>query len=116
MSGLGHNNPPGDYSIGSEKLPGLSKLIEECGEVMQVAGKFIGSGGEEEHWDGTNLRFRLEKELADLRAAIDFVIDHNRLDRQGVIDPIYDNKRKMFERWHAKGVEDTRRAKGRSRT
>ena len=97
------NNPPGDYSIGSPVLPGLSKLIEECGEVIQVAGKFIGSGGEENHWDGTNLRYRLEIELADLRAAIDFVIDHNGLDRSGVIDPVYENKRSQFERWHDQG-------------
>ena len=94
------NNPPGDYSIGSPVLPGLSKLIEECGEVVQVCGKFIGSGGKEDHWDGTNLRLRLEKELADLLAAIDFVIEQNGLDRNGVITPIYENKRSMFDRWH----------------
>jgi hypothetical protein len=63
----------GDFSIGSEVWPGLSKLIEECGELLQVAGKLMGTAGEVDHWDGTNLRDRLMDEIADVRAAIKFV-------------------------------------------
>jgi NTP pyrophosphatase (non-canonical NTP hydrolase) len=66
------NETPGPYSIGSHHWPGLSKLIEECGEVMQVAGKLIGSGGDPMHWDGTDLRERLLDELSDLQAALRF--------------------------------------------
>lgn len=29
-----------DYAIGSKKWPGLTKLIEEAGEVLQVVGKY----------------------------------------------------------------------------
>jgi hypothetical protein len=32
-----------DFSIGGKKWPGLSKLIEECGEVMQIAGNRVSS-------------------------------------------------------------------------
>lgn len=38
---------PGDgsFSLGSRTWPGLSKLVEECGEVLQIAGKIMGTGG-----------------------------------------------------------------------
>lgn len=39
-AGLPHES--GDFSIGGTLWPGLSKLIEECGEVLQVGGKLIG--------------------------------------------------------------------------
>lgn len=29
------------FSIGSKRWPGISKLIEECGEVLQIAGKLM---------------------------------------------------------------------------
>jgi NTP pyrophosphatase (non-canonical NTP hydrolase) len=64
------------FSIGSDIWPGLSKLIEECGEVTQVVGKIIGAHPNVDHWDGTNLRERLQEELADLSAAICFVKLH----------------------------------------
>lgn len=65
------------YNIGSDHCPGLSKLIEECGECLQVAGKIIGFGGFGEHWDGSNLQERLMEEMADLEAAIMFVKARN---------------------------------------
>lgn len=45
---------PGDgsFSLGSRTWPGLSKLVEECGEVLQIAGKIMGTGGTVQHWDG----------------------------------------------------------------
>lgn len=68
------------FYIGAEQWNGLSKLIEECGEVQQVGGKLLGSDGAIEHWDGTNLKHRLEEEIADLTAAIQFFIAANGLD------------------------------------
>lgn len=65
------------YSIGSSTFPGLGKLIEEAGEVLQVAGKFIGAGGDVAHWDGTNLRDRMIEELGDLGAAMNFFVHQN---------------------------------------
>lgn len=70
----------GPYSIGSDTWAGLSKLIEEMGEVGQVVGKLIATGGAVEHWDGTNLRHRLSEETADLAAAIEFMAMVNGLD------------------------------------
>ena len=55
----------GPYSIGSDHWPGLSKVIEECGEVIQAAGKIIAANGDGQHWDGSDLRQRLEDEIAD---------------------------------------------------
>lgn len=66
--------PAGPFSIGSALWPGISKLVEEAGEVTQVCGKLIGSGGDINHWDGTNLKERLEDEIGDLIAACMFVI------------------------------------------
>jgi NTP pyrophosphatase (non-canonical NTP hydrolase) len=91
----------GKFAIGSRTWPGLSKLVEECGEVLQVAGKIIATGGEPDHWDGTTLRQRLVDELGDLSAAIGFVVDQNLddLDRHQV-EIRRDQKRRLFEDWH----------------
>ena len=60
---------------------GLAKLIEECGEVIQVGGKVLQVGSiDAEHWSGV-LRTMMEDELADLQAAIEFVIEINRLNK-----------------------------------
>ncbi len=92
------DKPAGPYSIGHDNWNGLSKLIEEAGETIQVAGKLVGSSGEESHWDGTNLRVRLEDELADLMAACQFVILRNRLDQDRIAKRSA-NKRELFHRW-----------------
>lgn len=87
------------FAIGSSVWPGLSKLIEECGEVTQVAGKLIATGGEAAHWDGTDLRERLQNELGDLRAAIAFVVNHCGLDRDAYLQRA-EEKLKLFAAWH----------------
>lgn len=89
----------GDFSIGSQFWPGISKLIEECGEVIQVAGKLIGARGVPEHWDGTDLHARMTEELADLLAAISFVIAENELDAAS-INRRWEEKKERFYRWH----------------
>lgn len=92
----------GPYSIGGDRWQGLSKLIEEAGEVIQVGGKIIGINGEEEHWDGTNLRERMQDELADLLAAVRFFIQHNEFD-QSKIDARVEHKFGLFQEWKKKG-------------
>src|ERR1700722_7934464 len=72
------------FAIGSKVWPGLSKLIEECGEVVQVCGKLLGTGGASAHWDGSDLRERLTEEIADVLAAARFVILHNGLDEAAI--------------------------------
>ncbi len=87
------------FFIGAQKWAGLSKLIEEAGEVVQVCGKLIANSGRAEHWDGTNLKTRLESELGDLLAAIDFVQMHARLSA-AAIQTRRDEKFELFQKWH----------------
>jgi NTP pyrophosphatase (non-canonical NTP hydrolase) len=89
----------GPYSIGSDCWPGLAKLGEECSEAGQVVGKIIAAGGESVHWDGSDLRHRLQEEIADVLAAAEFLTAVNGLDRQAIADR-YASKITTFHRWH----------------
>jgi len=93
---------PKMFAIGSGQWPGLSKITEEAGEVQQVIGKLLGTGGEEEHWDGTNLRTRLTEEVGDVLAACDFVVMLNKLD----VAKRREEKLKLFLKWHAESITD----------
>lgn len=62
--------PP--LSIGADVWPGLAKLSEECGELIQVIGK-ISAFPDSPHPDGTDLVKRLQEELADVVAAVEYV-------------------------------------------
>jgi NTP pyrophosphatase (non-canonical NTP hydrolase) len=92
-----------DFSIGGRRWPGISKLIEECGEVQQVCGKLLATGGDPAHWEGTDLRVRLAEEIADLMAAIMFVVGANQLP-----DPSEraERKRELFWKWHREQLAD----------
>ncbi len=96
---LNEQTGSGDFSIGSGVWPGISKLTEEAGEVLQVCGKLIGTGGDVHHWDGSNLKARLEDEMADVMAACEFVASRNDLDA-GRISRRVDEKIALFNRWH----------------
>ena len=89
----------GEFSIGGDLWPGLSKLIEEAGEVQQVCGKIIGARGHPHHWDGTNLRDRLMSEMGDLLAAIHFAADANYLE-WSTIYACSTEKLALFHKWH----------------
>lgn len=93
----------GPYAFGSRHIPGLSKLIEENGEVGQVAGKIMGLGHMGDHWDGTNLKARLEDELADLQAAIEVFARLNALNHVRMYERAC-AKRDLFLKWHADGL------------
>ena len=88
----------GDFSIGSDIWPGISKLIEEAGETLQICGKLMATAGREEHWDKTNLRERLVEELGDLSAAITFVVNVNGMEEDVVKRG--QAKLAMFYAWH----------------
>lgn len=92
-------SPAPPFSIGSDVLPGLSKLIEEAGEVIQVAGKIIAMGEMGEHFDGSNLKVRLENELGDLIAAIEFTKEVNYLDWPRIQERSF-MKIRRFRSWH----------------
>lgn len=93
----------GSFSIGSEVWPGVSKLIEEMGELTQVLGKLIATHGAAEHWDGTDLGDRLYDEVGDVLAAVAFFGSANRLD-QGRIKERVDRKLEAFADWHLAGT------------
>ena len=89
------------FFIGADEWPGISKLIEETGEVLQICGKLIAADGDvsKPHWDGQNLRESLENELADLIAALHFVanncpLDSNKITRRA------EAKIALFAKWH----------------
>lgn len=108
------------YAIGSDHFPGLSKLVEENGEVGdahadfllaksvgrvgQVAGKIMGLGHMGEHWDGSVLKTRIEDELADLVAAAIFFAENNGLDTDRMAERQAE-KLSTFRRWHGAHVD-----------
>jgi NTP pyrophosphatase (non-canonical NTP hydrolase) len=96
----GPTAPAGPYSIGSTTWPGLSKVVEEAGELLQVAGKLVATGGERRHWDGGDLKARLEEELADLAAAMEFFADVNGLDAVTIQTRMVEKRKRFFE-WHS---------------
>lgn len=91
-------HPVEHYSIGSDVWSGLSKLVEGCGETMQVAGKLMGTGGQLEHWDGSHLGDQLHEELGDLLGAIRFFVEVNDLDVDR-IEVRRVRKLALFYRW-----------------
>lgn len=91
---------PSLFFIGADKWSGISKLIEEAGEVLQVAGKLIGVQGEAKHWDRGDLYLRVAEELGDLTAAIDFVLDHAPVQLRAIVIARREEKYKLFTKWH----------------
>ena len=70
---------------------GLVKLSEEAAEVTQVAQKLVAYPELEfddidKHPDGSNLRQRLEEEMGDVLAAIDFVTTKLNLASESIQD------------------------------
>lgn len=87
----------------AEHYKGIFKLIEECGEVLQIAGK-LGPFPHERHPDGgEDLRERLQKELADLQAAILYVQMENKLNPMKGRREL---KLANFNQWGMTGIED----------
>lgn len=90
----------GSFSIGSNVWPGVSKLVEEIGELGQVLGKLIATHGDPAHWDGTDLRTRLIEEMGDVVGAINFVALANlTIDERIAIGDRSLAKRKLFDQW-----------------
>lgn len=85
-----------------EKWRGICKLVEESGEVLQLVGKIM-AYPEGEHPDGKgDLKARIQDEVADLTAALDYFSHHN-LDEE-VVGWRAGAKREMFERWVMSGL------------
>lgn len=88
------------YCIGSDEWNGLSKLIEEMGELQQVCGKLIGSEGNPDHWSG-DLIAKFIEEIGDVQAAMDFFVDMN-FSEEDCVDIIEQSKEKytLFKQWN----------------
>lgn len=81
---------------------GLAKLIEECGELTQVAAKMLAYYAPgTPHPDGAGeLQTRLEDEMGDVLAALWFVQEALELSEHD-IHVRAQQKRKLFAYWHA---------------
>lgn len=87
---------PTKFYIGADQWPGLSKVMEEAAEVVQVASKIIGTDGVVSPWGDADLRVKLTEELGDLLAAITFLAEREKLniiDRAGL-------KLAQYNNWH----------------
>lgn len=91
----------GQFAFGDNVWPGLAKLAEECGEVVQVIGKLMMTHGSPAHWSG-DLRVMLCEEMADVEAAITFVRMSclTREEEQAHDNRVSDKLHKFFG-WHA---------------
>lgn len=80
---------------------GLAKLLEELGELSQVAAKKLAYFHTDEHPDGAgSLNERMEAEMGDVLAACAFVRQQFKLNDAAVANR-YEVKLALFERWHA---------------
>lgn len=78
---------------------GLTKLAEECGELIQIAAKKSAFMDTDTHPDGAgSMRMRLEDEIGDVRAIAAFITEKFFLD----ISRIEERRReklKTFRQW-----------------
>lgn len=78
---------------------GLVKLVEECGELIQIAAKKMATMESDEHWDSKgSMKKRLEEEIADVSAATAFVAIKFDLDLEYIYNRI-DEKILKFQKW-----------------
>lgn len=94
------------FAIGDKRWPGISKLIEEAGEVLQICGKLMGTAGEDNHWNVPSLKSALEDEIADVMAACDFVMQKCCLNLEHITTR-RQRKLETFNKWH-RGENDPR--------
>lgn len=104
----------GPYGIGTTTWPGLAKVVEECGELLQVLAKIMATGGLDHSWeqeDGSTLGWgdltdALHEELGDLQGAINFFTTVNdKIDTDRIIERSSE-KFLTFCQWHFKRLEE----------
>lgn len=89
------------FAFGDKEWPGVAKLAEESGEILQVIGKLMMTHGKAEHWDGSDLRKRFVEECGDLNAALTFVIMKAlTVEEFEALGERARNKLHMLIRWH----------------
>jgi NTP pyrophosphatase (non-canonical NTP hydrolase) len=104
MSGVNINKKETKMNEGMTNK-GLSKLIEEMGELQEVVGKKLARMDTNEHWDGKEpLDIRMTEEMADVMAAITFVAEKFELVKENLYKRA-DKKYKRFRYWDVGGKE-----------
>ena len=93
------------FTAEAREWPGLTKLIEEAGEVVQVCGKLMQTDGALVHYDGTDLKEALEDEIADVLAACLFVMDYSKVDREKIMRRRIEKYRR-FTQWRLEQMND----------
>lgn len=84
---------------------GLVKLMEECGELVQIAAKKLAYSGTDAHPDGRgSMRERLQDEIGDVFAACDFVSEVFGLSPTAIAERRA-RKLRLFRRWHREETE-----------
>ena len=87
---------------------GLTKLAEECGELIQIVSKKSAYIATDAHPDGKgSMRTRMEDEIADVAAASEFVVQNFELNRQRILSRTQE-KLSTFRRWHGAQPEQSR--------
>jgi len=80
---------------------GLTKLMEECGELTAIAAKKVAFMHTDVHPDGAgSMKQRLEEEVADVIAAIGLVCQTFGLNEEHIMTRT-EKKLALFKKWHA---------------
>lgn len=85
---------------------GLTKIIEECSELIQICAKKSAYMKEDFHPDGQFMRHEIEKEIADVLASIEFVAAKWNLNREDISNRMMEKLRRYNE-WDREPVELT---------
>lgn len=102
-----HAEWPPRFQFSSEVWPGLAKLSEECGELVQVISKIVGTAGTMRFRDGSTVDpERMIEELGDVWAAVEFVYQHafTPEERRRIINR-RTAKYDLFNRWRAEEAQ-----------
>lgn len=85
---------------------GLTKIVEECGELTQICAKKIAYMEEDFHPDGQFMRGEIEKEIADVLASIEFVAQKWNLNRENISNRMM-IKLRLYNQWDKEPIELT---------
>jgi hypothetical protein len=93
------------FAIGDKDWPGLSKVTEETGELMQVIGRLMATHGDHAHWSGSDLKADYLKEVADVAAAVEFVVGFLTPAERSAVSRRKQEKLNLFCHWHNEEIE-----------
>lgn len=79
-------------------MKGLCKLVEECGELVQIAAKKQQCMNTDIHFDGKSIASRMEDEMGDVLASIEYTALELGLDKKRIRDRA-NLKLALFRSW-----------------